>query len=203
MVAPWAYDETIELPGAIRFPVELEPPESFDPVKPATWPKVTGRLEYVEGRLLYMPPCGDAQQYTVTDVVIVLGSWARANRDFVLGTNEAGMHLRGATRAADAAIWRRADAGPVTGGLQRRAPILAVEVAGRYEPEQLLRDKARWYLDAGVQVVWLVFPETRDVLVVTPAGEARFGPGNRLPEHAELSGLIPDVDDLFVQVSGG
>jgi hypothetical protein len=54
MVAPWAYEETIQLPGAVRLPVELEPPEGFAPADPDTWPKVAGRLEYVEGKLLYM-----------------------------------------------------------------------------------------------------------------------------------------------------
>jgi hypothetical protein len=32
-------------------------------------------------------------------------------------------------------------------------PVLAVEVTGREEGERQLRDKARWYLGAGVPVV--------------------------------------------------
>src|SRR5215210_5945637 len=97
------YDETIVLPRAVRFPVELVPPPGFDPDRLETWPDVGGRLEYVDGRLLFMPPCGDLQQDTVTDVVITLGAWIRSHPEFVLGTNEAGMRLQGATRAADAA----------------------------------------------------------------------------------------------------
>jgi len=69
------YEETIPVPRAIRFPVELIPPEGFDPERLETWPQVEGRLEYVNGRLLYMPPCGALQQDTVTDVVATLAAW--------------------------------------------------------------------------------------------------------------------------------
>ncbi len=195
------YDETITLPRAVRFPVELIPPDGFDAERPETWPKILGRLECVDGRLLYMPPCGDVQQDTVTDVVITLGAWIRAHREYVLGTNEAGMHLRGSTRAADAAIWRRADLGGHLGGLRRVPPVLAVEVGGDDETERALRDKATWYLGAGVPVVWLVLPEPREVLVLTSAGETRYRLGEVLASHAALPDLRPRVDELFVQIS--
>ena len=77
------------MPRAIRFPVELIPPEGFNPEDPRTWPTVDGRIEYVNGRLLFMPPCGDLQQDTVADVVITLGNWVRQHSGFVVGTNEA------------------------------------------------------------------------------------------------------------------
>src|SRR5207249_8239736 len=135
------YDETISLPRAVRFPVELIPPPGFDADRLETWPSVVGRLEFVDGRLLYMPPCGDLQQDTVTDVIITLGIWVRAHPEYVLGTNEAGMRLSGATRAADVAVWRRADVGAYSGGLRRVPPLLAVEVTGPEEGEELLRGK--------------------------------------------------------------
>jgi len=124
------YQEMIPLPRAVRFPVELIPPDGFDPEDPRTWPKVDGRLEDVNGRLLYLPPCGDMQQDTVADVVTTLRNWARHHSGFVVGTNEAGMLLRGAARVADAAIWRRSDVGTYTQKYRRVPPVLAVEVAG-------------------------------------------------------------------------
>lgn len=201
MRAAERYDETITLPRAVRFPVELVPPRGFDEERLETWPKVVGRLECVDGRLLYMPPCGDLQQDTVTDVVVTLGAWVRSHPEWVLGTNEAGIRLRGATRAADAAIWRRADLGSYHGGLRRVPPILAVEVAGDDEVEEALREKARWYLDVGTVVVWVVLPETREVLVVTRGGEQRFATGDTLPPQPELPELRSRVDELFTQIS--
>jgi Uma2 family endonuclease len=185
------YDETIVLPRVVRFPVELAPPERFDPERLETWPRLAGRMEYVHGRLLFMPSCGDSQQDTVTDVVITLGAWVRSHPDFVLGANEAGMRLAGATRAADAALWRQQEAGPRHGGLRRTPPVLALEVGGEDEPESALRDKARWHLAAGVRVVWLVLPVSREVIVVTAEGEARHATGERLSEAADLPDLAP------------
>jgi Uma2 family endonuclease len=196
------YDEMITLPRAVRFPVELLPPDGFDPDRLETWPRLDGRLEYVEGRLLFMPPCGELQQDTATDVTITLGAWTRSRSGFVLGTNEAGMRLLGATRAADAAIWRRADLGRQTSGLRRVPPVLAVEIAGDAEgdTEALLREKAAWYLAAGVAVVWIVLPGTREVLVSVAGGEQRLGAADPVPEHPELPGLTPLVAELFHQL---
>jgi Uma2 family endonuclease len=196
------YDEVISLPRAVRFPVEMIPPPHFDPERLETWPEVVGRLEYVDGRLLYMPPCGDFQQDTATDVVITLGEWVRRYPEFVLGTNEAGMRLGGATRAADAAVWRRADLGPYEGGLRRVPPILAVEIGGADEGDQenALRAKAEWYSSAGVTVVWIVLPRTQEVLVLTAEGETRLSNRKRIRAHPALPGLSPKVSDFFVQI---
>src|SRR5439155_23350847 len=142
--APMQLDEdTIPVPRAVRFPVELEPPDGFDPERLETWPQVEGRLEWVEGRLLYMPPCGARKQLTVGDLVTTLGVWVRAHPDFAVGTNEAGILFGDGVRGADGAVWRRADIGAEP-GLPHGRPILAAEVAGRDEPEPKLREKARW-----------------------------------------------------------
>jgi Uma2 family endonuclease len=194
-------EETFQVPASVRFPVELTPPEGFDPARIETWPDVEGRLEWVAGRLLYMPPCGDRQQDTIADVVVALGLWVHAHPEFVLGTGDAGMHIGEDIRGADAAIWRRADIGPLTGGFRAAPPLLAVEVAGRDERERQLRDKAGWYFRAGVGVVWIVLPEDREILVLTRASETRRRVGERLPPDARLPDLVPVVEDLFVQIS--
>ncbi|HEU4619736.1 MAG TPA: Uma2 family endonuclease [Gammaproteobacteria bacterium] len=197
-----AYDETITLPLGVKFPLELRPPENFDPRRLETWPKVAGRLEFAEGKLLYMPPCGDLQQDTTTDVVLALGSWAREHAGFVPGSNEAGMHLRGETRAADVAIWRRAELGEYSGGLRRVPPVLAVEVGGPNDgdSEASFRAKARWYLNVGVSVVWLVLPEQRKVIVLTADGESVHDADERLPSSPELPDLAPLVAEFFLQI---
>jgi hypothetical protein len=85
----------------------------------------------------------------------------------------------------------------------RVPPLLVVEVAGRDEDEgeAVLREKARWYLDVGVAVVWILLSGEREVLVVTRAGESRHGLGERLPADPRLPDLAPAVDELFRQVS--
>jgi Uma2 family endonuclease len=183
----------------VRFPVELRP-VGFEPDELASWPEVEGRLEWIDGRLTYMPPCADLQQDTAVDVVHILRTWSERETGFVVGGNEAGMKLGKDVRAADAAVWRRADVGPSTGRLRQVPPLLAVEVAGQDEEEPVLREKAGWYLKHGVCVVWIVLPDPRQVLVLTAAAEARYGRGMSLPEVAVLPGLAPTVDRFFWQI---
>jgi len=194
------HPETIRVPDSVRFPIELEPPEGFRADDPGTWPRVEGRLEWVQGRLLYMPPCGHVQGVVAVSGVVVLGTWARAHREFVVGGNEAGMLLGHDVRGAEAGVWRRDDPGRLTGGSMRVPPILAVEVAGREEGERELRTKARWYLEHGVQVMWLVLPKTREVVVMRADGEERYGLGDRLAADVRLPGLEPAVSEFFDQL---
>jgi Uma2 family endonuclease len=186
---------------AVRFPVELRVPEGFRLEAAETWPKVEGRVEYVGGRLLFMPPCGDVQQDVVSDLVHLLMRWRETHPDFVVGTNEAGLLLSGEVRGADAAVWARAALSQHTGGFRRVPPLLAVEVAGEDEGEAELTAKAAWYLERGVSTVWLVFPERREVWVSTPGGTSRHGTGETLPAAGGLPDLTPPVDGFFVQLA--
>jgi len=185
------------LPFRVRHPVELHIPPGFQPDNEATWPKVDGPLEFVGGKLLDMPPCGDVQQEVAMDVAYILKSWGR---DHPHGGNEAGMVLGTEARGADAAVWRKADVGTHTGGLRPVPPLLAVEIAGSDEGEPDLRAKAHWYLEHGVSCVWLVLPETREVVVLGVASESRFGTGSRLSSHPSLPDLAPQVGELVTQL---
>lgn len=134
------------------------------------------------------------------DAAFLLKEWSRRHPGFVVGGNEAGMTLGGETRGADVAVWRKADLGPHTGGYRRVPPVLAVEVAGQDEGPDELGAKARWYVERGVSAVWLVFPESREVVVVTQGGEIRCAMGERLPVHAALPDLGPEVRQFFTEL---
>lgn len=195
-------NEGVLLPrSVVRFPIELHTPAELRPDDSSTWPVVVGRLEYVGGRLLYMPPCGHVQQLTAVDVSFVLRAWSAAHPELVVGGNEAGMVLGGDTRAADAAVWRRADVAPPSSGFPRVPPLLAVEVAGQDEAEEDLRRKASWYLAHGVKVVWIVLPASRELIVVRAESESRHGRGEHAPADPDMPGLEPLVDQLFAQLS--
>jgi Uma2 family endonuclease len=195
------FGEGVELArAAVRFPVELRKPPGFLPDDPSTWPAVQGRLEVVGGRLFFMPPCADYQQDVAISVAVVLGSWSETRGEFVVGGNEAGMVLGGEARAADAAVWRRADVLPRTGKLRRVPPLLAVEIAGEDEDEDDLRPKARWYLEHGVGLVWIVLPKTREVIVIDEQSERRFDEHTSLPPDERLPGLVASVSRFFAQL---
>jgi Uma2 family endonuclease len=199
-MASGLHPDTISVPETVRFPVELEPPPGFDPGEPATWPAVAGRLEFVGGRLLYMPPCGTQQQGVAAGLAGVLESWASERAGFFVGANEAGMTLGHDTRGAEGAIWLRDVLDPNAKNYARVPPILAVEVAGQDESERQLRDKAAWYLSHGVEVVWVILPDSREVVVLSNRGEIRYGRDDRLAPHPSLPGLEPPVARFFRQI---
>ncbi|MBX3197913.1 MAG: Uma2 family endonuclease [Labilithrix sp.] len=159
---------------------------------------MTGRLEYIEGRLEYRPPCGEIQQRTVVEVVTELNLWRRTRSGFAVGSNEAGMLLGGEVRAADAAVWR---ASSPTSGYARVPPILAVEVSGADEDVPALLEKARWYLGHGVLLTWIVDPQAHVVHVVSDDGVRVIGETERLSEHPALPGLSVPVANRFRQLS--
>ena len=191
---------TIPVPASVRFPIELERPSGFDPEDCATWPSVDGRLEYVEGRLLYLPPCSLAQAAASFSAATTIARWLDERPEFVAGTLEVGMKLGDDTRGADAAVWRRTALGTISGHVARVPPILAVEVEGRDEREPALRAKAEWYLSHGTEVVWIVLWSTREVVVVRPDADSRHGVEDRLPPHPSLPGLEPEVERFFRQL---
>ena len=197
-------EKEILLPrNSVRFPVELRPPQGFALDDPGTWPRVEGRLEFVRGRLLFMPPCGDEQGDVAIDVALILRTWTQTHSDYIVSGNEAGMLLGGEVRGADAAVWHRRDAAVRTGGYRRTPPILAAEVAGQDEGADELRGKASWYLSHGVKVVWLILPASREVIVIEAAGERRFGPDDELLQHPDLPALSPPVAAFFAQLAPG
>lgn len=196
-----AYEEMVPVPRvAVRFPLELPVPDGFVVDEPATWPHTEGRLEFIGGKLYYMPPCADLPQDTSIDVATCLGNWQRQNEAFVVGGNEAGMVLGGESRGADAAVWRRSDVGQHRGKFRRVPPILAVEIQGQFEDEVELRQKAAWYLDHGVEVVWLLFPSEPRMVVLTATNEQQMGVDGSVPAHPSLPGLEPEVAELFHQI---
>jgi Uma2 family endonuclease len=197
------HELTVVPRAAISLPLELPLPPDFDVAEVGTWPAVGGRLEYVAGKLQYMPPCADEQQQTAVDAIAVLAEWRRAHPDFVVGGNEAGMLLGGDVRAADVAVWSRAELGPTRGGLPRVPPRLAVEVAGRDDDRETLLAKAKWYLEHGVATVWIIVPRTRQITVVDADGITDHDRGSRLPEPLGLPALSVDVAAFFVQLDGG
>ena len=77
-------------------------------------------------------------------------------------------------------------------------PDLAIEVISPDDRRELIGDKLRDYLAAGVRLVWLVDPESRTVMVYT--GNTRgveYVETDTLDGGDVLSGFTCPVADLF------
>ncbi len=78
------------------------------------------------------------------------------------------------------------------------APDLVIEAISRNDKGEEMEGKVQEYFDAGVRLIWLLYPKTRTVHVIHADGRAL-----RLTANATLSGeaVVPGfavlVGDLF------
>ncbi len=77
---------------------------------------------------------------------------------------------------------------------------LAVEIAGVDDDEPAMREKAHWYLSHAVDVVWIVVPNTREIIVLGANFESRLRSGQRMPSNEKLPELSPEVTSFFAQL---
>lgn len=157
------------------------------------------RHELDEGELISMPsPFGEHGQVQLA-VGSVLRSFVRS-RSLGLVFVESGFRLsRNTLRAPDVSFIRaeRAD------GLDLRsrfefAPDLAVEVISPSETAAEIAHKIRQYLDAGVEVVWVLYPRDQTIHVFESSHNGRILEAkDRLEAPTLLPGFSVQVSEFF------
>jgi Uma2 family endonuclease len=79
------------------------------------------------------------------------------------------------------------------------APAIAVEVISANEPAGHVDTKNREYLDAGVRLLWVIYPDTGFVYVFRADGSVSYpGPDGTLTGEDVLPSFSVPVRDLFV-----
>lgn len=161
------------------------------------------RFELVDGELVEKA-MGAESNSIATQIVIVLGSFVRQHRlGWVL--DQASYQCFGwipdRVRRPDVSFIRKQK---FSGGVLPRhghikvAPDLAVEVLSPNDNGNLTDTKIDEYLRAEVSLVWIVYPETRSVLVVRPGGTAgRLTEGHVLSGEDVIPGFECMVSDIF------
>jgi Uma2 family endonuclease len=126
-----------------------------------------------------------------------VGGWGRAfgaDCGFILSANP------DTVRAPDAAFVRaeRLPAGRVPRSFFPGAPDLAVEVVSPDDAAAEVRAKVGEYFAAGTQLVWVVYPDEREVYVYrSPVEIEVVGLGGTLEGHPVLPGLSLPVAEIF------
>lgn len=165
--------------------------------------------ELVEGRLVRMPPSGGGASNIGLRLASALQTFAEpAGLGVVTGADgEFVMSAPGQkdTAFAPDAAFVRADRAPSRNSPEwekawRLAPDLAAEIASpnQYRPE--LADKARRYLEAGVRLVWVVWPKYSQVDVWRPGADqpvATLNLGEQLDGLDVLPGFTYPLSRLF------
>ena len=82
--------------------------------------------------------------------------------------------------------------------LTEKCPSLVVEVLSTHDRRNLIRSKVDVYRESGVQKVWVVDHETRDIQIVDESGaESRLTMQDQLTDESILPGFQMPVAELF------
>jgi Uma2 family endonuclease len=161
------------------------------------------RCDLIDGRVDTMAPSGDVHGVLALDLGAALAVYVRANklgRCFAAETGFLIARNPDTVMAPDCAFVR-ADRLAVlgfTGGFFPEAPALAVEVTSPSDTAEKVADKARRWLAAGCEMVWVVYPRGRSVTVYKSLDDVRILTGNSMLDGGEvLPGFSYPLAELF------
>ncbi len=183
---------------------------TFPAIKPITAADVASlkeekTFEVVSGEWVERPMAGELHGAIAANLILSLGSFIKthklgriypADTTFVLkGTPDNIQTMRlpdvsfvsvGRTKEADRA------------GYYYQAPDLAIEVVSPSERTVETQSKVNDYLRTGTREVWVVYPETQQVIVYHPDGTAAiYNVEQTIPGGELLPGFSLAVADIF------
>jgi len=156
----------------------------------------------VKGELIIMSPVGGESGNREAELIIDLGVWNRqTGLGYTFSSSTVFKLPNGADRSPDAAWIRRERWEALTPEQRRKFPPIApdfvIELRSATDSLEMLREKMREYLDAGVRLGWLINPQQQQVEIYRVGQEVEV---RNLP--AELLGedVLPGFSlslDLF------
>lgn len=78
-----------------------------------------------------------------------------------------------------------------------QSPPLIAEIVSPTDIAEEIFLKAQEYLDSGCLEVWIVFPESRWIMIMTATDKLTFNPGSTIDTHLVLAGFSVAVDELL------
>jgi len=149
-------------------------------------------LEYVDGVVLQKPMPNANHRKLVTRFVVALDSYASRVGGDSGPEGRIAFPASSNYRLPDAALW-----GPGVPGGDDSIPTLAVEVRSPGQTIGELRQKCRFFRRNGVQVAWLVDPESRTVEVFEGGRDSEALAAPAVLTSAALPGFELDLASLF------
>jgi len=161
-----------------------------------------GPCELIEGRIVPMTPTGGEHGVIESNLSRHLGNFVVDRKLGKVMNGEVGIFTRrrpDSVRGADIAfVSRERLADRPAKGFLTVAPELVVEIVSPSDRWQEMRQKIEEYFAIGVQRVWIVEPDNRDVLVYSASTEMRkLGEGDLLTGEGVLEGFSLPVAQLF------
>ncbi|MFL6195403.1 MAG: Uma2 family endonuclease [Thermoanaerobaculia bacterium] len=158
--------------------------------------------ELIDGRVVPRMPTGNKHADLESELNMRLRLYGKESKRGRAVGGEAGIYIRrnpDTVRAADVAfISKERDLQPEAMGFLEVAPELVVEILSPDHRSGRLDEKLRDYFSAGVQVVWVVDPEKRRVLIHrSPSDVAVLDERQSLTDEELLPGFSLPLSELF------
>jgi Uma2 family endonuclease len=161
-----------------------------------------GRYDLIDGELIRMPPPGEEHDDIALTLVYALGPFVRprgpakihAGAGFVVGRNP------DQVVSPDVAVIRteRLDPERDRRGYLKVAPDFAVEIVSPSDYPRIVQRKIDKYLEAGVPLLWILYPATRRVRVLGAGREPQeLGEGDVLDAGDVVPGFRIPVAEIF------
>jgi len=161
------------------------------------------RYELIQGELKTMTPAGSRHGKISARVGRLLDQFVSEKKLGEVFGAETGFILRrnpDTVRAPDAAFVsaNRIPAEGIPSGYWPGAPDLAVEVVSPDDKAVEIKTKVREYFQAGARLVWIIYPETREVDVFRSAHESlNLSAQDNLEGDEVIPGFLCSVAKLF------
>jgi Uma2 family endonuclease len=161
------------------------------------------RHELVKGELREMTPAGARHGEAAAALTVLLGQHVRAQRLGRVLAAETGFRISrnpDTVRAPDVSFVARKrvpSAGPPD-GYWELAPDLAVEVVSPSDTAADVQSKVQMWLESGVRLVWVVYPDTRSVVAYESLKEiSTFTAEDTLSGGEVVTGFECKVAEIF------
>ncbi|MFN0094381.1 MAG: Uma2 family endonuclease [Dehalococcoidia bacterium] len=180
------------------------PPTVTPAADGCVWPDLPERngYEMVDGQWVRMP-MGNQSLQASFNVIYHLRRAAEEVGGHVL-TNESSIQVWPGSpntyRKPDGMYFMagRLPGPPVPDGHIHVAPDIVVEGISKSEKGVDILEKVTSYLDAGVRLVWLLYPQTRIVMVYRPGRSvSMLGPSDTLTGEDVAPGFAISIDSVF------
>lgn len=161
------------------------------------------RYELVEGEMRVVAPAGYEHGRISGEIYFAIKGFVRAKGLGDVLAAETGFLLRRApdtVRAPDVAFVRaeRTPEPEQRSGFVHVVPDLVVEVVSPSDRAADVNAKALMWLDAGVRLVWVIYPETQVVAAHTPDGVVHIVREDAVLDGGDvLPGFILPLRELF------
>ncbi len=163
-----------------------------------------GPCELIDGRIVPMSPTAKRHGALESRLDRYLGRFVESHKLGETFVGEVGIYTRrnpDRIRVADFAfVSKERLAQSLSEGFLEVAPELVIEIVSANDRWSDIRQKLEEYFSIGVERVWIVEPETRDVLVYRSTTEMlQLREGDRLAGEGKLEGFELQIADLFAE----